>query len=111
MAQARLSASCSSRKNVSDEIRLTKELKATQFYARSLIEASLDLLGTISPEGKITDVNAASVQVTGVEREQLMGTTFPTTSPSPRKPVKASNGYSPKGTSPITPLPFITRTA
>ena|SRR5260221_5864240 len=63
-------------KDVSDEIRLTKELKATQFYARSLIEASLDPLVTISPEGKITDVNAASVQVTGVEREQLIGRDF-----------------------------------
>ena len=35
-------------------------------YARSLIEASLDPLVTISPEGKITDVNEATVQVTGV---------------------------------------------
>jgi hypothetical protein len=29
-------------------------------YARSLIEASLDPLFTISPEGKITDINNAS---------------------------------------------------
>src|SRR5205814_1302154 len=45
-------------KDVSAEIHLTEELKATQYYARSLIEASLDPLVTISPEGKITDVNA-----------------------------------------------------
>ena len=32
-------------------------------YARSLIEASLDPLFTISPEGKITDINKASVVV------------------------------------------------
>ena len=31
-------------------------------YARSLIEASLDPLVTISPEGKITDVNEATDQ-------------------------------------------------
>jgi PAS domain-containing protein len=37
-------------------------------YARSLIEASLDSLVTISPEGKITDVNEATVKVTGVAR-------------------------------------------
>ena len=38
-------------------------------YARSLIEASLDPLVTISPEGKITDVNEATVKVTGIARE------------------------------------------
>ena len=45
-------------------------------YARSLIEASLDPFVTISPEGKITDVNEATVKVTGVERERLIGTDF-----------------------------------
>ncbi len=45
-------------------------------YARSLIEASLDPLFTISPEGKITDMNNATVKVTGVTREQLIGTDF-----------------------------------
>jgi PAS domain S-box-containing protein len=63
-------------KDISDEIRLTEELRATQYYARSLIEASLDPLVTISPEGKITDVNEASVQATGVLRENLVGTDF-----------------------------------
>ncbi len=43
-------------------------------YARSLIEASLDPLVTISPEGKITDVNEGSIKVTGVAREKLVGT-------------------------------------
>jgi PAS domain S-box-containing protein len=63
-------------KDISDEIRLTEELRATQYYARSLIEASLDPLVTISPAGKITDVNEASVQATGVKREKLVGTDF-----------------------------------
>jgi PAS domain S-box-containing protein len=63
-------------KDITDEIRLTEELRATQYYARSLIEASLDPLVTISPEGKITDVNEASVQATGVPREKLVGTDF-----------------------------------
>lgn len=52
------------------------EYKRVLQYARSLIEASLDPLVTINAEGKITDVNAASVQVTGVAREQLIGTDF-----------------------------------
>ena len=54
---------------------VTLQKQASQ-YARSLIEASLDPLVTISPEGKITDVNEASVQATGVPREQLIGTDF-----------------------------------
>lgn len=45
-------------------------------YNRSLIEASLDPLVTISAEGKITDVNEASVQATGVPRGRLIGTDF-----------------------------------
>ena len=45
-------------------------------YARSLIEASLDPLVTISPEGKITDVNEATIKVTGLPRERLEGTDF-----------------------------------
>jgi len=45
-------------------------------YARSLIEASRDPMFTISPEGKITDVNNASVKITGTTREKLIGTDF-----------------------------------
>jgi PAS domain S-box-containing protein len=45
-------------------------------YARSLIEASLDPLVTISPEGKITDVNVATEEVTGVARAELIGSDF-----------------------------------
>lgn len=45
-------------------------------YARSLIEASMDPLFTISLEGKITDMNNASVNITGVSRDQLLGTDF-----------------------------------
>jgi PAS domain S-box-containing protein len=77
-------------KDISDEIRLTEELRATQYYARSLIEASLDPLVTISPEGKITDVNEASVQATGVPREKLVGTDF---SDYFTEPAKARAGY------------------
>ena len=43
-------------------------------YARSLIEASLDPLITISTGGKITDMNRATVHITGKAREALIGT-------------------------------------
>ncbi|OAI51760.1 hypothetical protein AYO44_16900 [Planctomycetaceae bacterium SCGC AG-212-F19] len=59
-------------------------------YARSLIEASLDPLVTISPEGKITDVNEATVKVTGQARERLIGTDF---SDYFTEPAKAREGY------------------
>ncbi len=59
-------------------------------YARSLIEASLDPLVTISPEGKITDVNDGSVKVTGLPREKLIGTDF---SNYFTEPEKAREGY------------------
>ncbi|CAN5822746.1 hypothetical protein BH11BAC7_BH11BAC7_03820 [soil metagenome] len=57
-----------------------KEKRAAELrianYARSLIEASLDPLFTISPAGKITDMNQASVNITGVSREKLIGSDF-----------------------------------
>ncbi|WP_077377457.1 PAS domain S-box protein [Flavobacterium sp. A45] len=51
-------------------------LKLASQYSLSLIEASRDPLFTISPNGKITDTNDATVQVTGVSREQLIGSDF-----------------------------------
>ncbi|HEX8546961.1 MAG TPA: PAS domain S-box protein, partial [Cytophagaceae bacterium] len=57
-----------------------KEKRAAELiianYARGLIEASLDPLVTISPEGKITDVNEATIKVTGIDRKTLIGTDF-----------------------------------
>ena len=66
------------------------ESKRASAYARSLIEASLDPLVTISPEGKITDVNEATAKVTGLLREKLIGTDF---SMYFTEPLKASEGY------------------
>jgi PAS domain S-box-containing protein len=66
------------------------EQRQASQYARSLIEASLDPLVTISPEGKITDVNEATVKVTGVFRDKLIGTDF---SNYFTEPEKAREGY------------------
>ena len=70
-------------KDISDEIRMSQ-------YARSLIEASLDPLVTISADGKITDVNEAATKITGVPREKLIGTDF---SNYFTEPEKAQEGY------------------
>jgi len=60
-----------------------KELEALSYsaklasqYSRSLIEASLDPLVTINTEGKITDTNEATVNITGIERGKLIGSDF-----------------------------------
>jgi PAS domain S-box-containing protein len=60
-------------------------------YSRSLIEAALDPMVTISPDGKINDVNEATVRVTGVPRENLIGTDF---SHYFTDPDRAHEGYS-----------------
>lgn len=65
-------------KDVSAEIRLTEELKATQFYTRSLIESNIDALMTTDPLGIITDVNQQMAALTGYSREQLIGSRFKT---------------------------------
>jgi PAS domain S-box-containing protein len=44
--------------------------------ARSMIEASLDSLVAISPAGKISDANEATVKFTGIARDELIGTSF-----------------------------------
>ncbi len=67
-----------------------EQLAAASQYARSLIESSLDPLVTISADGKITDVNEATIKVTGVGREQLIGTDF---SNYFTEPEKAQEGY------------------
>ena len=54
-------------------------------YARSLIEASLDPLITISTKGKITDMNRALTNITGLSREELTGTDFFTYFTEPQK--------------------------
>ncbi len=68
---------------------VTAQKQASE-YARSLIEASVDPLVTISTDGKITDVNEATVKVTGLPREKLIGTDF---SNYFTEPEKAREGY------------------
>ena len=68
----------------------TSKLEASALYSRSLIEASLDPLVTISAEGKITDVNQATERATGCSREEMIGSDF---SDYFTEPEKAAAGY------------------
>jgi PAS domain S-box-containing protein len=66
------------------------ESQTNKNYTRSLIEASLDPFVTISLDGKITDVNEASVKVTGISRKKLINTDFSNYFTDPKK---AQEGY------------------
>jgi PAS domain S-box-containing protein len=63
-------------KDISDEVRLTLELQATERYTRSLIESNIDALMTTDPVGVITDVNQEMTALTGHSREELIGSPF-----------------------------------
>jgi PAS domain S-box-containing protein len=62
--------------DITDRRFVQETLKRANDYNRSLIEAGLDALVTIGPDGRITDVNAATEEVTGYPRETLIGTDF-----------------------------------
>ena len=65
------------RKKAEEALRESEEKqRIASLYARSLIEASLDPLVTIDAHGKITDVNTATENATGLTRNELIGTDF-----------------------------------
>ncbi|RTY65039.1 PAS domain S-box protein [Flavobacterium sp. LB2P53] len=55
---------------------LTYNAKLAYQYSLSLIEASRDPLVTINTKGKITDMNEALVNITGIPREELTDSDF-----------------------------------
>jgi PAS domain S-box-containing protein len=76
--------------DITERKRAEKQVRDVSLYSRSLIEASLDPLVTISVEGKITDVNQATELATGCSREELVGSDF---SDYFTEPEKAKIGY------------------
>ena len=67
-----------------------EKLRLLNAYNRSLIEANLDALVTITPDGKIGDVNSVTEAITGFTREELIGTDFHSYFTEPEK---ARAGY------------------
>lgn len=59
-------------RDISARIEYENELAQAYAYARTLIEMSQDILYTISPDGRIRDVNAATELATGFKRKQLI---------------------------------------
>ncbi|KUG19808.1 MAG: PAS domain S-box protein [Methanomicrobiaceae archaeon] len=88
--EGRLVGASTIARDVTERRRAEETVRLANAYNRSLLEASLDPLVTISPEGKITDVNDATVQVTGYSREDLIGTDF---SGYFTEPERAKAGY------------------
>ena len=60
-------------RDVSERKRQKDQLREAARYARSLIEANLDPVVMIDTQGRITDVNLAAERITGLPREQLIG--------------------------------------
>ncbi len=73
-----------------ERMKASEKLHAASLYSRSLIEASLDPLVTISPEGKVMDVNKATEEITGVSRDRIIGSDF---SDYFTQPKQARQGY------------------
>jgi PAS domain S-box-containing protein len=63
-------------RDISKRKKAEEALRLATAYNRSLIEASPDPLVTIDPDGRISDVNAATENATGYSREDLVGTDF-----------------------------------
>jgi PAS domain S-box-containing protein len=76
--------------DITERKKMEEALRLSNSYNRSLIEASLDPLVTIGRDGKITDVNSATEKVTGLSRNDLIGTDF---SDYFTEPEKALVGY------------------
>jgi len=75
---------------VAERRQASMSLRNLNAYNRTLIEASLDAIVTIDHEGRISDVNTATEQVTGYPRAGLIGKDF---SEYFTEPEKAREGY------------------
>ncbi|UUX92679.1 PAS domain S-box protein [Methanoplanus endosymbiosus] len=76
--------------NTIKKIEAQNHLKKSNKYHRGLIEICPDALVLISPAGKINDVNSACEEITGYNREELIGNDF---SDYFSDPERASHGY------------------
>jgi PAS domain S-box-containing protein len=74
--EGNVTGALSSARDITERIKIEAEISEAALYTRKLIEASLDPLVTISKEGKITDVNMATENITGIKRKKLIGSDF-----------------------------------
>jgi PAS domain S-box-containing protein len=77
-------------KQIVQRVHAEEASRSASLYARGLLEASLDPIVTINPQGKITDINRATELVTGVQRQNIIGSDF---SDYFTEPQKAKDSY------------------
>jgi PAS domain S-box-containing protein len=75
-AEGKITGASTIARDITERKRAEEALRRASAYHRSLIEASLDPLVIIGPDGKITDVNIATEAATGRLRDELVGTDF-----------------------------------
>jgi len=63
-------------RDITERKQLEERQRLDSIYTRNLIEASLDPLAAINPQGMITDANRATEEITGFSREHLIGSDF-----------------------------------
>ena len=76
--------------DITERRQIEEALWLANLHNRNLLETSLDALVVIDRDGRISDVNAATEQITGHPRETLLGTDF---SVYFTDPVRAEAGY------------------
>jgi len=77
-------------RDITDRKRAEQEISNLHRYNRGLIEVSLDPLVTFDHNGIILDVNEATIQATGVSRQELINTPFANYFTDPEKAHKGA---------------------
>lgn len=72
-------------RDVTEERQLELKFQEQQNYSRSLIEASVDALITVDPNGLVTDVNEQMIKLIGESRKRLIGSAFANYFTDPRR--------------------------
>lgn len=61
---------------ISQRVRAEENVQEALRYTRSVIEANPDLMVVLDIQGTVMDVNAAAEKLTGIPRDQLIGTQY-----------------------------------
>src|ERR1041384_2913090 len=75
-AHGKLQGVFAAARDITEQKKLERQLRESEAYNRGLIEASVDGLITVNPEGTISDVNEQMCRMSGYSREELIGTPF-----------------------------------
>lgn len=65
-----------SARNIELQKKIEQQLRNMQLYTRSIIESTIDAMVTTDPLGIISDVNQQMIELTGYNREKLIGSYF-----------------------------------